>query len=176
MSSTCKITVKGYTQAAGSTEKKNVTLATFNNLSTASVRNYFGNMESGTLSENAINFLKAVQAVTSAYVTGFTITETPTVTEITWEDERGDELDISEIIKEEYADSVTMTPTLNMQNATMQGKTVNFNVRYMADPLNTENFNTKVITLASRLGGFSSTAFIAADMTFTARDEITRAE
>lgn len=165
MASTSKITIRGEITENGAT--KSVTLATFTNLSTSNVQSELNTATQVT------NFLKSIQAVTSVKVTGITIATAPQF-EVEDIGTPGDPLDSAEIFSEEYSDTAVV-PTLNVVNITDNAKNRSFNVKYMADPVNTTSFDEKVQSLASKLGDLSDTYFVSANLTFTAKDEITRA-
>lgn len=167
---TGRVTIKGKYQDGA--DIKNVTIATFSGV-------YFDDMSLSDLESSMNDIAGATQDCVSATVTGFTFTyegvdedgySTP-----------GDELQAAEIFSDDFSDT-NVTPTLQIVNINGASKSKNFNFKYMADPIDTANFNTKVANLASKVGklyfleGGRFNAFVRGDLTFTAKDTVARAE
>lgn len=161
ISYTSKVVVKG--TVPDGTATKNVTIATFNKLDTEEVATHFD-----TAAE-VQEFLAKVQAVTSATVTSIEVTTVPEFDK----DEIGtpaDPLDSNEIFNANYSD-ITVVPTLSITQADGD-KSRTFNIKYMADPVNTPQFNQKVIAMAAAIEPFVMLEFAGASLTFNAKDEV----
>lgn len=163
---TGRVTVKGKYQDGA--ETKNVTIATISGVN-------LNSMSIADLKTAVDGIADAAQECISATVTGFTFAYegfndsgygTP-----------GDELKPEEIFSEDFSDT-NVTPTLQLVNMNASGKTKAVNFKYMADPIDTANFDNKVATLAGKVGelqfiegGYFDT-FVRGDMTFTAKDTV----
>lgn len=163
---TGRVTIKGkYRDGA---DIKNTTIATFSgiNLSNVNISDF----------KNTVSSIAgAAQDCVSATVTGFTFSYEGA--DVDGYGAPGDELEAAEIFNEDFSDT-NVIPTLQLVNMNEAGKTKNFNFKYMADPIDTQNFNTKVETLADRVGqlrffeGGDFDTFVRGDMTFTAKDTV----
>lgn len=166
---TGRVTVKGKYQDGA--ETKNATIATISGVN-------LSNMDISDLEEIVDGIADAAQECVSATVTGFTFTYEGA------NDEGygipGDELKPEEIFSEDFSDT-NVTPTLQLVNVNGSGKTKTFNFKYMADPIDTTNFDNKVATLASKVGqlafidGGRFNSFVRGDMTFSAKDTVVQA-
>lgn len=120
--------------------------------------------------------LDAIQAVTSATITSATLTSSFAFDELSAKP--GDPLDPNEIFQEEFADAA-VTPTLQFSGTDGDAKTLIIgNVKYMADPENTENFATKVAAAAAKLAQISSRSGVTpteAKITLSMKDEVWQA-
>lgn len=149
---------------------KTVTIATLSgvNIGSTTFEDVVGS--AGIIAMNA-------QSCVSATVTGFTITYdnndggvygTP-----------GDVLESAEIFSEDFSDT-EVVPTLQILNTNARGDSKTFSFKYMADPVDTNNFNQKVTTLAESIGELSFASggqydeFTQGDMRFTAKDTVAR--
>lgn len=118
-----------------------------------------------------------VQPCVSATVTGFTISYDGNDGESYGTP--GDTLESAEIFSEDFSDT-EVVPTLQIQNANARGDSKTFSFKYMADPVDTQNFNQKVTTLAESIGelyfgsGGQYDEFTQGDMRFTAKDTVAR--
>lgn len=117
--------------------------------------------------------LDAIQAVTSATITSATITSAFSFDELTAD--IGDPLDPNEIFQPEFSDA-SVVPTLQFLGADASGNSfIMGNVKYMADPENTANFDSKVQTVANKLAAISTKSSptpTQAKITLSMKDEV----
>lgn len=128
--------------------------------------------------EAAAGLAQVVQNCISATVTGYTITYdgndgasrgTP-----------GDVLEPSEIFSEDFSDT-DVIPTLQITNVNQYGASKSFSFKYMADPIDTPNFDANVRVLATEMAAFSFGTngtydnLVKGIMTFTAKDTVVEA-
>ena len=140
-----------------------------------SLTNANDTLQSMTLNDREA-LLDAIQAVTSATITSATITSAFSFDELTAD--IGDPLDPNEIFQPEFSDA-SVVPTLQFLGADSSGS--NFimgNVKYMADPENTADFETKVQTAANKLAAISTKSSptpTEAKITLSMKDEVWQA-
>jgi len=168
---TGRITIKGKYQDG--TDTKNVTIATISGV------NMGVTMTMEALRTAASNIADAAQECVSATVTGFTFAYEGT--DDSGYGTPGDELKPEEIFSEDFSNT-SVTPTLQVVNLNGEGKTKTFNFKYMADPIDTADFDSKVVTLSEKIGvlrfiegGFYNT-FVKGDMSFSAKDTVAEAD
>lgn len=167
---TGRVTIKGKYQDGA--EVKNTTIATFSGVN-------LSNADISDLKDVANAIANAAQDCVSATVTGFTFSYEGT--DGSGYGAPGNELKPEEIFSEDFSDT-NVIPTLQLVNMNEAGKTKNFNFKYMADPIDTANFNTKVQTLASAVGelnffdGSTFDTFVRGDMSFSAKDTVVQAD
>lgn len=136
----------------------------------------------GGLNKNGIKqLLQAIQPVTSAKIKS--ISFSVALSDSDWESieedlpATGDPLNPEEIFTEDFSD-VAVVPTLQIMNANLTDSksVVGASIKYMADPIDTDNFETKVNTAASRINQWKTAeqAFTVANMTLSAKDEVAR--
>lgn len=136
----------------------------------------------GGINKNAIKqLLQAIQQVTSAKIKS--ITFNVALSDSDWESieedlpAAGDPLNPEEIFTEDFSD-VAVVPTLQIMNITSTDakSVVGASIKYMADPIDTTDFEAKVNTAAQRINRWKTTeqAFTVANMTLSAKDEVAR--
>lgn len=117
--------------------------------------------------------LDAIQAVTSATITSATVTSAFSFDELSAQ--AGDVLDPNEIFQPEFEDAAVV-PTLQFSGVDSLGKTISLgNLKYMADPQNTESFETKVTAAASKLAQISAQSGatpVKANISLSMKDDV----
>lgn len=158
---------------------KTVAVSTINGLSTGLVIDE----STGGFNRTAITqVLSAMQNVTSAKIKS--VSFNINITDSEWDGVEEDlpqpanPLNPDEIFTEDFSD-VAVVPTLQVMNTNLDDNksVVGANVKYMADPIDTTNFETLVATFAARLNEWKkdSQTFVSANMTLSAKDEVARA-
>lgn len=162
MATRYKLTVKGYIVEEGI--KKNVTIATWSDIDSRQFATEQDRQELMTI----------MQAVTSATITSIAVTDeskanaesigTP-----------GDPLNSAEIFAEEFSDT-QVVPTMSIvtrdSEELIDGKTKNYTIKYMADPVNTPDFDDKAQAIGSKAQVLSNRTYIESNLTFTAKEEV----
>lgn len=174
------IAIKGKYNDAGTV--KNVTIGTLSGVVMDIDAGSTDPTSFAYVATRAKELAEAVQACVSATVTGFTISYDGVDSESYGTP--GDELKSEEIFSEDFSDT-EVVPTLQIINRNATGTSKSFNFKYMADPIDTPNFDTKVQDLASDDSGigiftFESGGkydiFIRGDLRFTAKDTVTQGD
>lgn len=167
-----KITIKGKYQDG--LDIKSATIATLTNVQIS--EDPESDVSFANVANEAATLTAYTQDCVSATVTGYTITFDDTDREESW-GTPGDELKSEEIFSEDFSDT-EVVPTLQIVNQNAMAKTKNFNFKFMADPVDTANFDVKATRLAEQIGAFMFSTggaydtFVGGNMTFTAKDNV----
>lgn len=170
-----KISIKGKYESDG--EIKSTTIATLSKVAIDDT----GGITFSEVAEAADLLAQRAQPCVYATVTGYTISYDSTSTTAKDYGEPGDVLNADEIFSDDFSDT-QVTPTLQIVKEDDWDEKKTFNFKFMADPVDTTNFNTKVKTLSSTINQFqfgtnaadatTYTNFIRGDLTFTAKDTV----
>lgn len=81
-------------------------------------------------------------------------------------------LEVDDIFQDEFSDTVAV-PTLVMSFLDGNGKTSNVNIKYMGNPFETQQFDSKVLTLANDLATLlGDYEFLTASLSLNGKDTV----
>ena len=124
------------------------------------------------------SILKKLQPIISTQIksVSFSLSLTDSEEEETFDNlpTPGDRLNSDEIFTEDFSD-IAVVPTLQLQNTTeAEGKVVvGASIKYMADPVDTADFESKVQSFAGVMAQYKATSqyWTNANLTLSAKDE-----
>lgn len=179
MSVSARIAIRGKYLDETTSETKTATIATISNIRLKNDTESEGHSFE-RLAGYAGEIADAAQLCVSATVTGYTIT----TGEVPMTDPEyytpGNPLRSEEIFSEDFSDT-QVVPTLQITNANATGGKKVFNFKYMADPVDTSDFNENAVALAEILGNLEIISgesvskydtFVKGDLSFSAKDTV----
>lgn len=179
MSLIAKVALRGKYLDETTSETKTATIATISNIQVKDDIDEPGHSFEQLISK-AADMANSAQKCVSATLTGFTVTTEEVKMEEPEFYKPGDPLRSEEIFSEDFSDT-QVVPTLQITNANAAGIKKTFSFKYMADPIDTQDFNENVGYLSENLGELiivnKDTAgqydtFIKGDMSFSAKDTV----